>query len=148
MGRIVLFIYQYRAFFTFLVLEFFCSWMFIENNQYQGASFFNSSNSFVASVNGFSQGVREYFSLREINEMLAEENTQLRRKLEQRNQSLHPTGVIDSAIIKFCVGYLTARRSIPEQFPGAPRSRIHQRSADGGCADRSRQRGPAYVHVA
>jgi rod shape-determining protein MreC len=100
MGRIVLFIYQYRAFFTFLVLEFFCGWMFIENNQYQGASFFNSSNSFVASVNGFSQGVREYFSLREINELLAEENTQLRRKLEQRNQSLEPIGEVDSAIIK------------------------------------------------
>jgi len=74
--------------------------MFIENNQYQGASFFNSSNSFVASVNGFSQGVREYFSLREINEILAEENTQLRRKLEQRNQSLQSEGVMDSAIVK------------------------------------------------
>src|SRR5690349_17696415 len=100
MERIVLFIYQYRAFFTFLVFEFFCSWLIIENNQYQGAHFFNSSNSFVASVNGFSQGVREYFSLRETNEVLAEENTLLRRKLEQLNQTIQPSGVIDSAIIK------------------------------------------------
>jgi rod shape-determining protein MreC len=74
--------------------------MIIENNQYQGAHFFNSSNSFVASVNGFSQGVREYFSLREINAVLAEENSLLRRKLEQRNQSLQPVGVMDSSIIK------------------------------------------------
>jgi len=99
MERIVLFIYQYRAFFTFLVLEFFCSWLVIENNQYQGAHFFNSSNSFVANLNGFSQDVREYFSLREVNSVLAEENTILRRKLEQRNQSVQ-SSLQDSSIIK------------------------------------------------
>jgi len=99
MERIVLFIYQYRAFFTFLVLEFFCSWLVIENNQYQGAHFFNLSNSFVANLNGFSQDVREYFSLREVNSVLAEENTILRRKLEQRNQSVQ-SSLQDSSIIK------------------------------------------------
>ena len=103
MERIFLFLYHYRAFFTFLVLELFCSWLVIENNQYQGASFFNSSNSFVANVNGFSQNVSEYFSLREVNQMLAEENTRLRRSLEQRNRSLPEPplgGETDSAIIK------------------------------------------------
>ncbi len=100
MGRIVLFIYQYRAFFTFLVFEFFCSWMIIENNQYQGARFFNSSNSFVARVNGFSQGVREYLSLREINQMLSEENTSLRRRLEHlnQNQSLITNALTDTLL--------------------------------------------------
>jgi rod shape-determining protein MreC len=103
MERIFLFLYHYRAFFTFLVLELFCSWLIVENNQYQGASFFNSSHSFVAGVNGFSQNVSEYFSLREVNLMLAEENTRLRKSLEQMNQSLpeSPLGVqADSAIIK------------------------------------------------
>lgn len=100
MERIVLFLYQYRAFFTFLVLELFCSWLIIENNQYQGAHFFNSANSFVARVNGFSQGAREYFSLREINRMLAEENTNLRKSLEQQKQGLDNQYGADSAIIK------------------------------------------------
>jgi len=103
MERIVLFLYHYRAFFTFLMLELFCSWLVIENNQYQGASFFNSSNSFVANVNGFSQNVREYFSLREVNQMLAEENTKLRKSLEQRNRSFREPQLgseTDSAIIK------------------------------------------------
>ena len=100
MERIVLFIYQYRAFFTFLVLELLCSWMIIENNQYQGASYFNSANSFVASVNGFSYNVREYFGLREVNRVLAEENAVLRRKLEQRNQGVQAPEMRDSAIIK------------------------------------------------
>lgn len=99
MERILLFIYHYRAFFTFLVLELFCSWLIVQNNQYQGASFFNSANSFVAGVNGFSQDVREYFSLRETNKMLAEENTLLRQKLEQKKQVVE--GVLtDSSLIR------------------------------------------------
>ncbi len=103
MGRVFLFIYQYRAFFTFLLLELFCTWLIVINNQYQGASFFNSANSFVASVNGFSHNTKEYFSLRETNSELAEENTQLRRKLEQLNQTLlkkDTIGPADSAVIK------------------------------------------------
>ncbi|HMV08035.1 MAG TPA: rod shape-determining protein MreC [Cyclobacteriaceae bacterium] len=103
MGRIFLFIYQYRAFFTFLLLELFCTWLVILNNRYQGASFFNSANSFVASVNGFSQNTREYFSLRETNSMLAEENTALRKKLEQLNQLALKTDTLagaDSTVIK------------------------------------------------
>lgn len=103
MGRVFLFIYQYRAFFTFLLLELFCTWLIVLNNQYQGASFFNSANSFVASVNGLSQNTKEYFSLRETNSLLAEENTQLRRKLEQLNQTIlkaDTIGPVDSTVIK------------------------------------------------
>lgn len=97
MGRVLLFIYQYRAFFTFLLLELFCTWLIVLNNQYQGASFFNSANSFVASVNGVSQNTKEYFSLREMNSRLAEENTKLRKKLEQHNQAALQADSIGSA---------------------------------------------------
>lgn len=103
MGRVFLFIYQYRAFFTFLLLEIFCTWLIVLNNQYQGARFFNSANSFVASVNGFSHSTKEYFSLRETNSVLADENTKLRRKLEQLNQAkllADTIGSADSAVIK------------------------------------------------
>lgn len=101
MERIFLFIYHYRAFFTFLLLELFCSWLIIQNNQYQGARFFNSSNSFVAAVNGFSQNVHDYFLLREVNQVLADENTNLRRELERQKQLIQALGVTpDSVIIK------------------------------------------------
>jgi rod shape-determining protein MreC len=83
MDRLFYFFYQYRAFFTFLILEVVCAWLIIENNQYQSARFFNSSNSMVASLNNISQGVREYFLLRNINSTLAEENAYLRSKLEE-----------------------------------------------------------------
>jgi rod shape-determining protein MreC len=86
MQRLFLFFYQYRAFFTFLILELICAWLIIGNNPYQGARFFNSSNGLVASMNNVSHGVREYFLLRQINSTLAEENAQLRSKFEALNQ--------------------------------------------------------------
>ncbi|MEQ8303961.1 MAG: rod shape-determining protein MreC [Cyclobacteriaceae bacterium] len=89
MGRLFYFFYQYRAFFTFLALELFSAWLIVRNNQYQSTKFFNSSNSFAASIISTSQGVREYFTLRNINLELAEENAALRTRLEQRNQSLY-----------------------------------------------------------
>lgn len=88
MDRLLNFLFQYRAFLTFLALELFCAWLIVENNQYQSTKFFNSSNRLAANIISFSQGVREYFSLRQINRELSEENALLRTRLEQRNQSL------------------------------------------------------------
>jgi rod shape-determining protein MreC len=103
MQRLFLFFYQYRAFFTFLVFEVLCAWLIVENNQYQSARFFNSSNGMVASLNNFSQDVREYFLLRNINSTLAEENAELRSRLEQFNQ-LHQASdsliTMDSTVAK------------------------------------------------
>lgn len=93
MDRLLRFFYEYRAFFTFLVLELVCAWLIVQNNQYQGARYFNSSNRLAANIAGFSNGVREYFSLRTINKELADENAILRTKLEQRNQSFYSLDV-------------------------------------------------------
>lgn len=83
MDRLLNFVYQYRAFFTFLLLVLFCSWLIVENNQYQSTRYFNSSSRLAANIISFSQGVREYFSLRRINADLAEENAMLRSQLER-----------------------------------------------------------------
>lgn len=88
MNRLFYFFYRYRAFFTFLILEVLCAWMIVVNNQYQSAAFFNSSNRMAAGMMGFTYNMSQYFSLREINVELANENAQLRTKLEKRNQSL------------------------------------------------------------
>lgn len=86
MERLFLFVYQNRAFFTFVALELVCAWLIVTNNHYQGAKFFNSSNGIVATMNNFSQGVRDYFQLREVNQMLAEENAALKEKINQQMQ--------------------------------------------------------------
>lgn len=95
MERLLNFIYEYRAFFTFLLLELSCAWLVIENNQYQSTKYFNSSNRLAANILGFSQGVREYISLRTINEELSYENAALRTQLEKKNQQIQ--GITDSA---------------------------------------------------
>jgi rod shape-determining protein MreC len=102
MQRLFLFFYQYRAFFTFLILELFCAWLIVGNNPYQGARFFNSSNGMVASLNNLSHGVREYFLLRQVNSTLARENAYLRSRFEQLNQLHYVTRLppaVDSAVV-------------------------------------------------
>ena len=102
MQRLFLFFYQYRAFFTFLILELICAWLIIGNTPYQGARFFNSSNGLVAAMNNLSHGVREYFLLRQINSTLAEENAQLRSKFEALNQLQYISttpNTVDSAVV-------------------------------------------------
>ncbi|CAN5427714.1 rod shape-determining protein MreC [soil metagenome] len=88
MQRLLNFFYEYRAFFTFLLLEIFCAWLLVENNQYQSTKFFNSTNRFAAGILGFSQSTREYFFLRQINEELGRENAQLRTILERQGQPI------------------------------------------------------------
>ncbi len=103
MERLILFVYQNRAFFTFLLLELFCAWLIVENNAYQGTKFFNSSNGLVAGVNNFSQGVRDYFQLTEVNRLLAEENASLKETLERQKLLEYPLTVkapLDSSISK------------------------------------------------
>ena len=102
MERLLKFVYESRAFFTFLILELFCVWMVIENNQYQSTTYFNTSNSIAASTISTSQNIREYFSLTDINNDLAVENSVLKKKLDQRNQLLYSmelSSFKDAAII-------------------------------------------------
>ena len=89
MERLFNFLYEYRAFFTFLLLEFLCAWLLIVNNQYQSTKYFNTSNSVVASINSTEEEIRSYFSLRDVNAVLSSENASLRNQLEQRNQLLY-----------------------------------------------------------
>jgi rod shape-determining protein MreC len=102
MERLILFVYQNRAFFTFLVLEICCAWLIVENNAYQGTKFFNSSNGVVATMNNFSQRVRDYFQLSEVNRMLAEENASLKQTVDRQRKQVYPVAseILDSALVK------------------------------------------------
>ena len=101
MQRLFNFFYEYRAFFTFLLLEVFCAWLLIKNNQYQSTRFFNSSNHLAANIIGFSQNAREYFSLRQINEEISRENAQLRMQVEQQNQRFEIPFVQKDSLVRY-----------------------------------------------
>lgn len=88
MRTLFLFIYRYRAFFIFILLELLCGWLIVVNNQYQSASFFNSANRLVGNWYDMNTSVSEYFALKRVNVELAEENAKLREQLAQSEQSL------------------------------------------------------------
>ncbi len=76
-----------------MLLEMVCLWLIVENNKYQSASYFNSSNKVSATLLSTSQGVRDFFNLNDVNATLAAENAQLKRQIEQYNQSLYSINV-------------------------------------------------------
>lgn len=86
MQRLFLFLLNNRAFISFAILEVFCSWLIIQNNQYQSASFFNSSNQLAATMMMASNDIKSYFFLAQVNQQLSEENARLREQLNLTRQ--------------------------------------------------------------
>jgi len=97
MQRLLNFILQNRAFFTFIALELLCTWLIISNNSYQGALFFNSSNAAAARMLKVSQTVNDYLHLRAVNVDLAQENARLRQILDRKSEE---NTAVDSLLIK------------------------------------------------
>lgn len=86
MQRLLLLIYNYRAFLVFLLLEVICWWLIVQNNQYQSAAFFNTSNQVAGDVLQVQSNINNYFKLNRINQTLAEENALLREMVAGKNQ--------------------------------------------------------------
>src|SRR5210317_1317632 len=87
MLRLFLLFYYYRFFLTFLFLQVISWWMIISDNQYINASFFNSSNQLVANIYQIKSGVKQYFSLKQTNRNLADENAFLRYLIDNPQSS-------------------------------------------------------------
>jgi rod shape-determining protein MreC len=81
MRNLFAFIYRFRAFLVFVLLEVLCVYLIVRYNTYQGAAFFNSANTYVGQVLEFQSGVTDYFRLTSINNTLAQENAALREEL-------------------------------------------------------------------
>ncbi|MEM6522492.1 MAG: rod shape-determining protein MreC [Bacteroidota bacterium] len=88
MRRLFQFLYQYRAFLFFFFLELICLWLIVNNNPYQGAKFFNSSNRYAALFLNSSNSISEYFGLKSVNQKLAEENAELKKNVSRLNLKL------------------------------------------------------------
>jgi rod shape-determining protein MreC len=81
MRNLLLFIWKHYFFFVFLLLETMCIYLVVQHSYYQRASIINSSNNISASVLKTSHNVQDYFYLKDVNEMLAKENAELRSRL-------------------------------------------------------------------
>ena len=87
MQRLFQLLLKYRAFIIFVLLEFLSGWLIIQNNQYQSAAFFNSSNALAGNIINATNYITEYLSLRKVNQELSQENAFLRNQL-LRNPSV------------------------------------------------------------
>lgn len=81
MQQLLQFLYRYRVFILFLLLEGICSVLLVQNNAYHGSRYFTAANAFTGSMVNASTSVKDYFSLTEKNRILAEENIRLREEI-------------------------------------------------------------------
>jgi rod shape-determining protein MreC len=81
MRNLFAFIYRFRAFLLFVLLEILCVYMVVRYNTYQGAAFFNSASTYIGRVLEVQSSVTDYFRLASINSMLARENAAMREDL-------------------------------------------------------------------
>ena len=88
MQRLLQFLYTYRVFVVFVLLQGICSWIIVKNNNYHGSKFFNTSNQMAASMVASADYVSTYFGLRHDNIRLAEENARLREQLKNLVDSI------------------------------------------------------------
>ena len=95
MFQLVEFFSRNRNFIFFVLLEVFSFWLIVQSNSYWSATYFNTSNYYVAKILTVSNSIREYSHLRDINENLAQENLKLNSlvaRLQQQNPTNAPTG--------------------------------------------------------
>jgi rod shape-determining protein MreC len=81
MRNLIYFIAKNNAFFLFILLEIICLFLIFQNNPYQGAAFFNSTNAATGNVYRIANNVTDYFNLRRENDALQTENIWLRSQL-------------------------------------------------------------------
>lgn len=91
MRSLFLFLWKYNFFIFFLLLETLCGYLIVRNNNFQRASFVNSTNRTAAKVDAGVSAVTEYINLRSTNDALSRENAALKTLLPD-------VSYIDSAI--------------------------------------------------
>ena len=94
MRRLLAFLFKYRTFIVFVLLEGICIAFIANNTSYQQAALLNSANTVVASVMEASHDVSSYFGLRQANESLVKENARLRKSLANRRSAATPEQLV------------------------------------------------------
>lgn len=82
MRNLLIFISKYNAFFFFVIFFIISIALVLQNNSYQRASTFNSSNVVIGQAFERYNTLEKYLRLAQINDSLAQENARLRRELK------------------------------------------------------------------
>ncbi len=94
MRTLLRFFQNYSNLLLFLLLEIIAFSLIIQGSSYQRSKLIGLNRQITGYVYSKVDGVREYFTLKEANEILLEENTELRNKLDIISSSLDSASVI------------------------------------------------------
>ena len=89
------FLFRFRVFILFIILEGIGFWLMVNNNPYQGSVYFNSSNTVIATTLEYSNAINDFFELAEVNQKLLEENTRLKEQIFNRVDTISPLAPIE-----------------------------------------------------
>ncbi len=112
MYQLFQFLYHYRAFILFLILELVSFWLLVRTNPYHSAAYFHSSNALTGSVYELKDDILSYFDLKRVNDQLAEDNARLRELISKKDRPVLYNVEPDSAKIpeiSFSYNYIAAR---------------------------------------
>lgn len=110
MRNLFLFLWKYNFFISFLLLETFCGYLVIRNNNFQRASVVNSTNAVAAKVNSAVSFVTEYINLRTTNDALSRENAALKGLLpDVFHIDSALKHVVNDTVLKRQYVYMTAK---------------------------------------
>lgn len=94
MSQLLQLFYRVRHLFLFIFFELISLWLLIQNNNYWGVSYFNTSNYYIAKSLETNRSLTEYLDLKEVNGALAAENVALKKQLVLFQQKdTNPTGL-------------------------------------------------------
>jgi rod shape-determining protein MreC len=102
MRKLIAFLIKYSIVILFISLELLSFGLIVNNNGYQKSVFFSSGNTALASLYEISNSVVEYFYLRQANDGLANENTQLKNEivvLRNKLQSIIPDSALTAVSV-------------------------------------------------
>lgn len=101
MRPLLQFLIKNANFFLFLLLEFFAFIFIVKSNYYQQSVFINSANAISGGIYKTQSNITNYFSLKTINKMLAEENARLRNSQKSSfSATNNKTFVINDTLYK------------------------------------------------
>jgi len=109
MRNLLRFLWKYSNFVLFILMEVFCLYLVFQNNSFQKAGWINSSNAFAGNVFTTVNSIKEYFALKETNELLAAENARLRNQsLGSYAKYITSSTVVNDTILKQQYTYIPA----------------------------------------
>jgi len=88
MQLLLQFLFKYRVFILFVIIEGICFSIIVSNNNYQGAKYLGASNRIAGSLISTRNSISDYFNLNHKNRLLAEENIRLRQRVLELSDSI------------------------------------------------------------